>query len=305
MPRLPRFFRSSGVALVAGLFAAACKGAPPPDAYGNVEATDVVVGAEGAGRLLWFSPEEGDTLSSGSIVGAVDTTSLALELHQVSAQRAATAARTEEVDRQIDVLTVQREIAKRTLDRTERLFAEHAATAPQRDQAEREYRVLGEQIAAARAQRTSIQRDVTAADARMAQIRERIQKSLITNPRAGTVLDTYARAGEVVQVGQPLYKIANLDSVDVRAYVTEPRLTTLRLGATAVVTVDSGDARRSLNGRITWISSQAEFTPTPIQTREERADLVYAFKIRVANPDGALKIGMPVDVALSPVTASR
>jgi HlyD family secretion protein len=305
MPRLPRPFRLSGAAFAAGLLATACNGAPAPDAYGNVEATDVVVGAQGAGQLLWFTPAEGDTLSSGSTVGAIDTTSLALELHQAGAQRAATAARTDEVDRQIGVLRVQQEIARRTLDRTERLFAEHAATAPQRDQAEKEYRVLGEQIAAAQAQRASVQRDVAAADARMAQIRDRIRKSLVTNPRAGTVLDTYARAGEVVQVGQPLYRIADLDTVDVRAYVGETRLSALRLGAPAVVTADTRGARRSLNGRITWISSQAEFTPTPIQTREERADLVYAFKIRVANPEGALKIGMPVDVALSPVTASR
>jgi HlyD family secretion protein len=111
------------------------------------------------------------------------------------------------------------------------------------------------------------------------------------------VLTSYAKAGEFVQMGQPLYKIANLDAVEVRAYVTEPQLATVRLGQEARVTIDAGRGpRQTLSGTVAWISSQAEFTPTPIQTREERADLVYAVKIRVRNDKGVLKIGMPADV---------
>ena len=303
MTRRPRHLAATALACAVTLLA--CNRAPQPDAYGNVEATDVVVGAEASGQLLWFSPVEGDVLASGALVAAVDTTGLSLDLRQVAAQRAATAARIDEVDRQLGVLEVQQEIAKRVLDRTERLLAAQAATAPQRDQAERDYRVLGQQIEGAHAQRTSVQRDVAAADARMAQIRDRIRKSLVTNPLAGTVLDTYTRSGEVVQAGQPLYKVANLDSVDVRAYVTETRLAVVQLGQVVQVSVDSGATRRTLPGRVTWVSSEAEFTPTPIQTREERADLVYAFKIRVANPGGALKIGMPVDVRFAAATVSR
>jgi HlyD family secretion protein len=143
----------------------------------------------------------------------------------------------------------------------------------------------------------SAQRHVTAAEAEVDQVGDRIRKNTIVNPIAGTVLATYAEAGEFVQQGQPLYKIANLEWVEVRAYVAETQLAHVRVGQTAHVTVDTGrDARRTVPGSVSWIASEAEFTPTPIQTREERADLVYAVKIRVANDGGLLKIGMPADV---------
>ena len=132
---------------------------------------------------------------------------------------------------------------------------------------------------------------------RVAQIEDMIRRSRVTNPVAGTVLATYARAGEFLQPGQPLYKIANLDSMVLRAYVAETQLAHVRLGAPAQVSVDVGPGqRRVLPGRVTWVSSSAEFTPTPIQTREERADLVYAVKIDVPNTGGIAKIGMPADV---------
>src|SRR5207302_8332371 len=139
-------------------------------------------------------------------------------------------------------------------------------------------------------------RQVESADAQVAQAAERVRKSAIRNPRAGTVLVSYAKPGEFVQPGQPLYKIAGLDVVDVRAYVTEPQLSTVKIGQQAQVTVDAGAGRQALTGTISWTSAQAEFTPTPIQTRDERADLVYAIKIRVPNTNGALKIGTPADV---------
>src|SRR5262249_22175493 len=154
-----------------------------------------------------------------------------------------------------------------------------------------------QQIEATRVQRQTAAAQVTSAAAQIAQVTERMRKSQVTNPVAGTVLTTYAKTGEFVQPGQPLYKIANLDSVDVRAYITEPQLAQVKLGARARVTVDArGETRRSIPGTVSWISSEAEFTPTPIQTREERADLVYAIKIRVQNEGGMLKIGMPADV---------
>ena len=161
---------------------------------------------------------------------------------------------------------------------------EQAATAQQLDQAERDYRVLGEQIAALRAQRNSVTQDVAASDARVAQIAERIAKSRITAPFAGTVLATYARAGEYVQPGQPLFRLASLDTLTLRAYVTEPQLAQVKLGQRVQVTVDRGAGDRlTMPGTVSWIASKAEFTPTPMQTRDERADLVYAVKIRVPN----------------------
>lgn len=282
------------------LLALAACGDDDPDAYGNFEATEVVVSAEAAGQLLSFAPVEGMRIARGAVVAQVDTVVPALEREQILAQRGATASRTTEVTEQIGVLAVQRDIAQRNLARTRRLFDAKAATAQQLDQAERDYRVLASQIEAARAQQQGVGREVTAADARVAQVRERIAKSRVTNPVDGTVLATYARAGEVVAVGTPLYRIADLDTLTLRAWIDGTQLAQVRLGQRVQVNVDQGDGLRSLPGTVTWVSSEAEFTPTPVQTRDERADLVYAVKVRVANPDGALKIGMPADVVFGP-----
>jgi HlyD family secretion protein len=281
------------------LLALGCRGGDTPDAYGNFEATETVVSAETPGVLLWFSPVEGQRVAPGSLLGVIDTNALALDRAQLGAQRTGTRARVAEVGRQLAALAVQREIAGRAYARTRRLFDERAATAQQLDQAERDFRVLGQQIEALRAQRRSVGEDATASEARVAQIADRIAKSRIDAPFAGTVLATYARAGEYVQPGQPLFRMASLDTLTLRAYVGEPQLARLRLGQRVQVTVDRGEgARAVLPGTVSWIASKAEFTPTPVQTRDERADLVYAVKILVANPNGALKIGMPADVAL-------
>jgi HlyD family secretion protein len=278
---------------------AACRG-DKPDAFGNFEATEVVVSSQAGGQLLWFAPSEGTRLQAGADVGLVDTTQLALERQQVIAQREAIGARAAEVRQQIGVLAVQQQIAARTYERTRRLFAEQAATAQQLDQAERDYRVLGAQIAAARAQEQSVAKEVASMEARVAQIRDRIGKSRITNPQTGTVLTTYAKTGEVVQAGQPLYKIAQLDTLVLRAYVTETQLTSVRIGGRVQVRVDRGNGELlTVPGTVTWVSSKAEFTPTPVQTRDERADLVYAVKVQVPNRSGALKIGMPADLGLA------
>ena len=279
-------------AFVLLLFVIACNREQQPDAYGNVEATEVVVSAESSGRIESFSPRDGDRLTAGAIVGRIEVVQQTLERDQVSAQRAVTASRLNEIAQQIDALEVQRRIAGRAYERTRRLYAQQAATAQQLDQTERDYRVLGEQIEAARAQTQTIRREVDAAEARVAQVAQRIEKGEIVNPITGTVLATYARAGEVAQAGKPLYRIANLETMEVRAYITEPQLASTRVGQKVKVNVDGG----AVEGTVIWISPDAEFTPTPIQTREERADLVYAIKIRVPNPNGILKIGMPADV---------
>jgi HlyD family secretion protein len=329
------------------LLTAACTKAERPDAYGNVEATEVTVGAEAVGRLTSFTVSEGQDLGAGAAVGTIDSTELSLERDQLVAQRGANVSREKEVGGQIGVLQAQRDaaaaqrdaaraqkavletqrdVALRTYERTKRLVDQQAATAQQLDQAERDYRSLeqqvkaqdqqiaaeehqltahNEQIDATRVQRQTAAEQVLSTDAQVARLNERIRKSQITNPVAGTALATYARAGEFVQAGQPLYKIADLSAVDVRAYVAETQLSQVHIGSDAEVTFDAGGGgRRTLPGKVTWVSSQAEFTPTPIQTRDERADLVYAIKIRVTNTERALKVGMPVDVHF-PAGAAR
>jgi HlyD family secretion protein len=294
------------LAFLIPVLVAACNRDAKPDAYGTFEAIEVVVASQTTGQLLTFTPVEGIQLAKGSVIAIVDTSQLALQRAQIVAQREATGSRATEAARQISVLEIQRTIARRTYERTRRLFSQKAATAPQLDQAERDYRVLGAQIEAARAQQQSVLREMSSGTAQVAQIAERIGKSHIENPERGTVLATFVHAGEVVQPGQPLYRIANLDTLMLRAYVSETQLHSIRLGQQVQVNVDSsGNNVAALPGTISWISSKAEFTPTPVQTRDERADLVYGVKIRVPNQGDVLKIGMPADVTFNKPAPTR
>ena len=333
----------AAVVLLALAATAGCAKKAEPDAYGNVEATEIVVGAEATGRLVSYTLVDGAAVAAGAIVGAIDATQLGFERDQFAAQRDAAASRINEVRQQSaaleaqhgsavalrdagrsqrNVLSAQLEIARRAHERTRRLFDQQAATAQQLDQAERDERVLTSQIAAqdeqltaqdrqiaaqadlvrgARAQEKTVAAQAAGASAQVSQAGERIRKTEVRNPIDGTVLTTYVKAGEVVQAGQPLYRVANMTSMEVRAYVTEPQLSGIRIGQDARVSIDSGGGpRQVVSGAITWIASRAEFTPTPIQTRDERAGMVYAIKIKVANGNGVLKIGMPVDVQFVP-----
>ena len=268
------------------------------DAYGNFEATEVTVAAEVGGRLLLLRVEEGDRVAKGALVGAVDTVPLILERRATAARRAAGASRAREADATIASLEVQQKIADRELARTERLLKNAAATAQQGDRAEREARVVKEQLTGALVARAALRQEVAALDAQVALIDDRLARSRIVSPLDGTVLTRYVEPGEFVQQGQPLFKIASLDSLTFRAYVSGAQLGSLRLGQDVQVGVDRADSIATLPGRVTWIASAAEFTPTPIQTREERADQVYAVKVTVGNPDGALRIGMPGELLI-------
>jgi HlyD family secretion protein len=295
----------AGAAVVALAATLACRRTPEPDAYGHLEATETVVAARSSGQLEQFLPVEGSRIVAGAPAAVIDTSALVLQLQQIAAQRAASTARVAEVGHQIDALDAQAAVAQRSYARARRLFAAQAGTAQQLDQAEREYRTLAAQRAGARSQREAAQREASSTDARVAQIRDQIAKSHVTSPIGGTVLTTYVRAGEFMQVGQPLFKVADLDTMELRAYVTEAQLSSVKIGQQARVSVDANGGRRSMAGVVTWISTQAEITPTPIQTRDERTNLVYAVKLRVPNHDGSLKIGMPADLELTSRTASR
>ncbi len=281
------------------LLLAGCGNGDAPDAYGNFEAVEVVVAAQSSGPVQQFLVAEGEQVALGAITAVMDTTALVLDRQQIAAQRAAVAARLAEVGEQLRVLEVQRDISARTFERITRLNAQQAATATQLDQAERDHRTVLAQLDAAKAQQRSVALEAEAVDARVAQARDRIARATITNPVAGTVLATYARAGEVVAPGQPLYKVAALDTLELRAYISGDQLGAVRLGQLVDVRISQGEALVSLPGTVSWIASQSEFTPTPVQTRDERTDLVYAIKVRVANTGGVLKIGMPADLSFT------
>lgn len=293
------------MSILAALLLAGCR-KDRPDAYGNFEAAETVVSAEGSGRLVRFEAREGEPLPAGAVVALIDTVALSLRGQELASQHAASESRTLEAQAQTGVLIAQLATAREEHARTLRLYRAEAATAQQLNLAEGEVRVLEERIATARVQAQSAAQEVGGVAARTAQLQDQIRRSRVVNPAAGTVLTTYASAGEFVQPGQPLYKIADLRSLTLRAYVSGAQLAAVRIGQRVTVQVDAGeDERASFPGTVAWIAAEAEFTPTPIQTREERTEQVYAVEVRVPNPQGVLKIGMPGELVLPHGDARR
>lgn len=309
--------------LIAGLFALAgvlggCNGEDDLDAHGTFEADEVTVSSEAEGQLVRFSVEEGDRLAATPqgdgrriqqrpeeaptadrvVVGLVDTTRLALQRRELRARRQSIRSKMASVTAEVEVRAEELRAARRERDRVRTLREGDAAPEREVDRAEDEVRVLERRVEATRTQKASLADEVEAMNEQIAQVNEQIRKSWVANPVAGTVLTTYAEEGEVVRPGEPLYTVAALDTLTLRAYVSGGQLSGVKLGQAAQVFIDDGpDRRRSLEGRVTWVADEAEFTPTPIQTKEERVDFVYAIKLRVPNPDGAAKIGMPADVS--------
>jgi HlyD family secretion protein len=291
--------------LLALLLAACQKPAATSDAYGNFEATRVRVAAELPGRLLELGVDEGQALTAGQVVGRVEAVGLDLERAQLVASRGATASRTASIDAQIAVLAVQKKLATSELARLERLAAAEAATRQQLDRATAELAVLEKQIRQSETQRATVALDLATLDAQLARLDDRRGRDTIKNPLAGTVLTVFAEPSELVTTGQPLYEIADLSALELKAFASGALLPRLALGQEVEVLIDEdATTNRSLRGTISWIASQAEFTPSTLQTKEERVELVYAFKVRVPNPEGRIKIGMPGEVRLSATSST-
>lgn len=277
----------------------ACSDEDKADGYGNFEATEIIISSEAQGKIKYFKAGEGEQLAPGVHVALIDTTQLHLEKQQLLASKQTVASKSKGVFSQIDVLNEKLKIAEREEKRVKNLFADKAATQRQVDQAEGEVQVIKEEIRNVRTKNAPIVNESQTIDAQIAKINDLIEKSLIENPIKGTVLATYAETGEVTGFGKPLYKIADLDVLTLRVYISEPQLADIELGQEVRVKVDSQkEEMKSYPGKITWISSSAEFTPKTIQTREERVNLVYAVDIEVKN-DGSLKIGMPAEMWLA------
>lgn len=278
-----------------------CNGGEPlSDAYGNFEATEVLVSAEASGKLLAFTAEEGLRLSRNEVVGLIDTTQLALKRKQLTATRSTIRSRLTGVQRQIEVVETQLEIALKEKRRIEQLLQDQAATGKQLDDVSGQIQVFERQISALSSQNGTIFSEMAALDVQIEQVDDQLARSRIVNPVNGTVLTTHIEPGELAVQGRPLFKIADLETMYLRAYVTGAQLPGIRLGQEVTVLIDeNATANQALTGTIIWISDQAEFTPKLIQTKEERVSLVYAIKIRVANAAGLIKIGMPGEVMFS------
>lgn len=275
------------------------------DAYGNFEADPTIIGAEANGRLLYLRAEEGKPLSAGQLVGLIDTTQLYLQKLQIKATIDALGRKTRSPLPEIEVLREQSRNLEREKVRVEALIADKAATAKQRDDIQNQIDVVEKQIEAARQRVSDTNRSILSeADplyAQLAVLDEQIRKCYIYNPIQGMVLTKMAKTNEMADFGTPLYRIASLDTLTLRAYFSADQLSTIRLGQEVEVLIDQAGETpmRSYTGTIEWIASEAEFTPKTIQTKEERVNLVYATKIEVANSDGMLKIGMPGEIWLA------
>lgn len=272
------------------------------DAAGTFEATEILISGEASGVIRRFDVEEGQVIEAGKLVGVIDTTQLYLQKLQLLGNQRALRVSRPDVTKQITA--TREEIARLQTEkrRIENLIKGDAATGQQLDEITAQLRVAEGKLAA---QMNSLQSSIgsldeqsSTVDIQIAQIEDKLSKCRIVNPISGTVLKKYAEAHEVASPARPLYRIADLKTMYLRAYVSSDQLSKACLGQDVRVYSDYGDKeRREYEGRIVWISDRAEFTPKTIQTKNERANLVYAVKIAVPN-DGFLKIGMYGEVDL-------
>ena len=284
------------------LILAGCSRSESFDATGTFEATEVTVSAEASGRILAFDVNEGDRIAQGQTVGTIDTVQLYLQKMQLERQIASVRSNRPDISKQVTALREQ--IAQQEAERTriKRLLDDGAATTKQLDDIDATLKILNGQLEATlstlRNNTASIDENSSSIELQIAQVEDRLAKCRIVSPVTGTVLAKYAETGELASTGRPLMKVADLDHIYLRAYFTSEQLAALQLGQEVTVTADFGaDEQYEYPGRIVWIASESEFTPKNIQTRNTRANLVYAVKIAVEN-DGRLKIGLYGEVNL-------
>ena len=288
--------------IAAAMLAASCGTEAEFDAQGTFEATEVVVSSEATGRILNFEVEEGMAVEANQMVGAIDSVQLHLQRKQLVAQQSALLGSRPDVKKQVAALREQIAKQNEELRRVENMLKDGAATKKQKDDIEAQIKILERQLDATLStldkNTSTINNNSAALEAQIAALDDRISKCRIISPVGGTVLVKYAEAGELASVGKPLMKIADLDNIYLRSYFTSDQLAKVNLGDEVKVVADfGGEERYDYTGRVAWISSESEFTPKTIQTKDSRANLVYAVKIAVEN-DGRLKIGLAGEVVL-------
>ncbi|RQO73875.1 HlyD family secretion protein [Pedobacter sp. KBW06] len=285
------------------LLLASCNGKKTiSDASGTFEGLETIVSAEAAGRINRLSLEEGQLLKAGDTVGHIDSVQLYLKKKQLQAQIHAVLGRKPDIPAQLAAYREQLKQALHEQGRLSNLVKADAATPKQLDDANAQVAILRKQIAAQESSldiaSSGLNKEALPLSAQIEQLNDQLSKSNLINQVNGTVLAKYVEVGEMAVAGKPLYKIADLSTIILRAYFTANQLSSIKLGQRVKVLVDASDGQyKTYEGVIEWISAKAEFTPKTIQTKEERANLVYAAKIKLKN-DGYLKIGMYAEVSL-------
>ena len=290
------------ILIAAAAVCCACADKVEYDACGTFEATEVVVSSQGTGQIMSFDAEEGSEVEAGQQIGLIDTVQLYLQKTQLEAQMQSVLSSRPDIESQVSAIRSQIAKQKSEKVRVEKLMAKGAAPAKQLDDINSQIGILEDQLAAQLSalskSASSIGYNAAALQSQIAQLEDRIAKCRIISPVKGTVIAKYVNQGELATVGTPMMKVADLEKVYLRAYFTSDQLSDLNLGDKVDVTADfGGDKQYSYEGKVVWISSQSEFTPKAIQTRNSRANLVYAVKIAVVN-DGRLKLGMYGEVNL-------
>lgn len=266
------------------------------DAFGNFEATEVIVSAETTGRILTFNTTEGEEIEKGSEIANIDTTIFHLQKAEIDAGMKSVRTRINSINAQNDVLNQQIANLNINISRIENMLRDDAATKKQYDDLTGQVAVLQKQIAANNTQKASIAAEILVYESKKATINEQMARSNVKSPLKGTVIEKYSEAGEITAAGKPLVKIADLSLIKLKVYVSGAQLGSIKTGQLCTVRTDNGKiGYSSFNGTISYISGKAEFTPKIIQTKEERVTLVYAVTIDVKN-DGAMKAGMPGEV---------
>lgn len=290
---MKKIYVLAGVALMM----AACRGHEKDyDATGTFEATETTVFAEQSGALLSFDVNEGDLIEAARQVGLIDTMQTWLKIQQMDATKAVYQSQKPDMERQIAATRQQLTKALQDEQRYRELVADGAAPSKMLDDATSQVKVLQKQLAAQISSLSTstqtLDKQTAAAEVQKAQLQDMLRKCHIMTPAKGTVLEKYVERGEFVSVGKPLFKMADTESMYLRAYVTSVQLQHMKTGQQVKVFADYGDGqRKEYAGTISWISSRSEFTPKTILTDDERADLVYAIKVAIKN-DGFVKIGM-------------
>jgi HlyD family secretion protein len=266
------------------------------DAYGNFEADDQLISSEIAGKLLSCSFEEGMILVKGATVATVDSVPLVLQIAQLESQKQTIQARKQSVQTQISVIAQQKKNLEVDKARIVNMLKDGAATQKQMDDITGNLELMDKQMSSTRSQETVLAGETEVVNTQLAQLQDKINRCRIISPIGGLVLEQYKKAGELVGQGQSLCRVADVSTLNLRVYVSGDQLPHLKIGQKVKVLIDdTATKNRTLEGTVSWIASEAEFTPKIIQTKVERVKLVYAVKVKVVN-DGTLKIGMPGEI---------
>ncbi len=292
-----KIFHFSYVVFLTLILISSCNnGDKNADAYGNFESDEIIVSAQNTGELITFGAEEGNHLGIGDMVGYIDSVPLVLQRNQLMAQKNTLIAKRDNIRSQADVQSEQIKNLERETTRMENLYKGNAATNKQYEDMKGNLDVAKTQLQSIETQFQSVLAESKVIDAQLKVLENQVSKCKIVNPVKGVVIEKYVNRGELVTVGKALYKIANLDEMELKVYVSGDQLSSIKIDDTASVFIDREEGKMmKFPGRVSWVSSEVEFTPKIIQTKEERVNMVYGVKLKVKN-DGSIKIGMPGEV---------